>query len=85
MKLYVGHLPLLKDMLVKKCVSDLQLECKQEGDYQGIAILECVKLTKAEYWCNKFLLHCGMSIEEADRWMKTLPKSCFPNKSSFQQ
>lgn len=85
MKLYAGHLPLLKDMVVKKNVGDLQQECKLEGDYQGVAILECVKMTKAEYWCYKFLLHCGMSIEEADYWVATLPKSCFLNKSSYQK
>lgn len=85
MKLTVKHLPLLKDMVVKKNVGDLQQECKLEGDYQGVTILECVKITNAEHWCHKFLLHCGMSIDEVERWVKFLPKSCFLNKSSYQK
>lgn len=71
------QLPLIKALIVDKRVAELQHECKLEGDFEGISILECVKQTKDLHWVHRFLHHCGISIEAADSLIRDLPSAVF--------
>lgn len=81
MNLVCKHMPMLKDLVIKRdkeAIQVVQNECREEGDFSGISILECFKETKNEIYLYDFFVHCGYTLERACSVIEfVLPRSYF--------